>query len=120
MGWAPNRVTTIDLGYEQLWLVDSPAHTRVRVLYGGVWLTQEGDARDAVLSSGDEVALRARGLSVIEALGAARIEVIERADALAVVGRHLRRWLGRARRAASYLRRRLQLGETESAAGCSV
>ncbi len=75
---------------------------RVRILYGRVWLTEEGDARDAFLASGEEVSLASRGLAVIEALGPARIELIEEvrgpsllAHAAALAGRAtaaLRRW----------------------------
>ena len=75
---------------------------RVRVLYGRVWLTEEGDARDAFLGSGEEVSLAGRGVAVIEALGPARIELIEEvrgssllAHAAALAGRAvtaLRRW----------------------------
>ena len=50
---------------------------RVRILYGRVWLTEEGIARDAFLAGGEEVRLGSRGLAVIEALGPARIQLIE-------------------------------------------
>lgn len=50
---------------------------RVRVLYGRVWLTEEGGRRDAFLASGEEVRLDRPGLAVVEALGPARIELIE-------------------------------------------
>ena len=50
---------------------------RVRILYGRVWLTEEGSLRDAFLASGEEVALGTRGLAVIEALGPARIQLFE-------------------------------------------
>lgn len=49
---------------------------RVRIVYGQVWLTEEGKARDAFLAGGAEVDLDTRGLAVIEALEAARIELI--------------------------------------------
>jgi len=50
---------------------------RVRVLYGRIWLTEEGSLSDAVLAPGEEVALGTRGLAVIEALSPARIQLIE-------------------------------------------
>jgi hypothetical protein len=50
---------------------------RVRVLYGRIWLTEEGSLSDAVLAPGEEVVLRTRGLAVIEALSPARIQLFE-------------------------------------------
>ncbi|HET9025015.1 MAG TPA: DUF2917 domain-containing protein [Burkholderiaceae bacterium] len=83
---------------------------RVRILYGRVWLTEEGIARDAFLASGEEVSLGSRGLAVIEALGPARIQLIEdvRPSLLArttvvIVARVMalvRRWAFRSPRAA--------------------
>ena len=50
---------------------------RVRVLSGRVWLTEEGDLHDALLASGEEVALGGHGLAVIEALSPARVQVLQ-------------------------------------------
>jgi hypothetical protein len=112
MDWTTQRVTTIDLGYEQMWLVESPARTKVRVLYGGVWLTEEGSARDAMLASGDEVALHARGLSVIEGLGAARIQVVEESTRGQKLVAWLQRLAARATAAFARQRQRAQLGRS--------
>ena len=49
---------------------------RVRILYGRIWMTEEGSKRDAFMASGEEVALDTRGLAVIEALGPARVQLI--------------------------------------------
>lgn len=108
--WTPQRVTTIDLGYEQMWIVESPARTKLRVLYGGVWLTEEGSTRDSMLGSGDEVALRARGLSVIEGLGATRIQVVEEGSRLRAVRNLLDRAIARIASAFGRMRQRSQLG----------
>jgi hypothetical protein len=75
--WGPTTVRTVDLGYEQLLMLDGRPGTRVKVLYGGVWLTEEGSPQDVFAGSGEEVAVRSRGLSVIEGLGLARVQVIE-------------------------------------------
>lgn len=53
------------------------AGERVRVLHGRVWLTEEGNLRDAFLASGEEVALGSRGLAVVEALTPARVQIFE-------------------------------------------
>ena len=68
---------TYDLGYEQLLTFVGRPGTRVRVLYGSMWLTEEGREQDIFAACGDEVTLKAGGVSVIEGLGAARVQLIE-------------------------------------------
>ena len=68
---------TLDLPSGSLIPFTSVPGERVRILYGRVWLTEEGSARDAFLASGEEVSLGGRGLAVIEALGPARIQLFE-------------------------------------------
>jgi hypothetical protein len=75
--WQADTARTIDLGYDQLLVLQSRPGTRVRVLYGSMWLTEEGTAQDVFAGSGDEVALKARGRAVIEGMGVARVQVIE-------------------------------------------
>ncbi len=53
------------------------AGERVRVLYGRVWLTEEGNSRDAFLASGEEIDLGSQGLAVIEALTPACVQILE-------------------------------------------
>jgi hypothetical protein len=77
MDWGPTLTRTIDLGYEQMLLLESRPHTRIKVIYGGIWLTEEGLRQDVFAASGDEVALQSRGLAVVEGLGYARVEVME-------------------------------------------
>lgn len=98
-----STLRTLDLPGGSLLPFTSIPGGRVRILYGRVWLTEEGDTRDAFLASGDEVSLASRGLAVVEALGPARIELIEEvrgpsllARAAAALARQavalLRRW----------------------------
>lgn len=77
MDWGPMTVRTVDLGYEQMLLLESRPRTRVKVIYGGIWLTEEGLAQDVFAASGEEVALKSRGLAVVEGLGYARVQVME-------------------------------------------
>lgn len=77
MDWGPTLTRTVDLGYEQLLLLDSRPQTRVKVIYGGVWLTEEGSPEDVFAASGDEVALHSGGVAVVEGLGYARVQVTE-------------------------------------------
>jgi hypothetical protein len=103
-----STLRTLDLPGGSLVPFASTPGERVRVLYGRVWLTEEGDARDAFLGSGEEQSLAGRGIAVIEALGPARVELIEQvrgpsllAHAAALVGRSLpalRRWMPQSQR----------------------
>jgi hypothetical protein len=77
MDWGPTLIRTVDLGYEQMLLLESHPRTRIKVIYGGVWLTEEGQVQDVFAASGDEVALKSRGLAVVEGLGYARVQVME-------------------------------------------
>lgn len=77
MNWMTTTTRTIDLGYEQMMTFHGRPGTRVRVLYGSMWLTEEGDPRDLFVHCGDEIALSSNGLSVIEGIGAARVQLIE-------------------------------------------
>ena len=70
-------VFTLDLPGGSVLPFSSLPGERVRVLYGRIWLTEEGSLRDAVLAPGEEVALGTRGLAVVEALGPARIELFK-------------------------------------------
>src|SRR5262249_31348708 len=65
---------TVDLGYEQLLLLASRPQTRVKVIYGGVWLTEEGHPGDVFAASGDELALHSGGRAIVEGLGYARVQ----------------------------------------------
>lgn len=75
--WGPTTSRTVDLGYEQLLMLEGRPGTRVKVIYGGIWLTEEGHSQDRFATSGDEVAVLSRRRAVIEGLGATRIELVE-------------------------------------------
>src|SRR4029453_2725031 len=53
MDWGPTLTRTVDLGYEQMLILESRPRTRIKVIYGGVWLTEEGLPDDVFASSGD-------------------------------------------------------------------
>jgi hypothetical protein len=95
MDWAPQTIRTIDLGYEQMLLIEAHPQMRMRVLYGGIWLTEENRPDDRFLLSGDEVALKSRGLTIAEALAPSRVEVVDSDGQRA--GERLRRWLAAAK-----------------------
>ena len=106
-------VRTIDLGYEQMLVIDGGPGSRVRVLYGATWLTEEGEPGDAIVGGGDEVALRG-GRTLIEALAPTRLQILEaRSGAAARAGR----WLRRAAHEARQRLDRLQLGAAAAERG---
>lgn len=94
---------TLDLPGGTLVPFPSTPGSSVRILYGRVWLTEEGDTCDAFLASGEEVSLHSRGLAVIEALGPARVQWIGPEDAGWKIGERLGKLVARAR---DWLRRR--------------
>lgn len=96
-------VTTVDLGYEQLFVFDGGPQARVRVLYGAAWLTEEGQPGDLIVGAGGEARLHG-GRALAEGLGTTRLQIVEAEGrgALRRAGRwlqratlDLRQWLGR-------------------------
>lgn len=77
--WTAGTSRTVDLGYEQLLVLEAKPGMKVRVLYGNLWLTEEGTSQDVFASSGAELALKSRGRAVIEGLGEARVQVVDTA-----------------------------------------
>jgi hypothetical protein len=72
---AITTIRTVDLDHEQLLMIDGEPGTRVRVLYGTMWLTQTGVAQDAFVGSGGEVEVRGPGKVVVEGVGPARLQL---------------------------------------------
>ena len=91
-----STLRTLDLPGGSLVPFTSIPGGRIRILYGRVWLTEEGDARDAFLGSGEEASLAGRGVAVVEALGPARIELIEEVRGASLIARAATVQAGRA------------------------
>jgi hypothetical protein len=70
-------IRTFDLDHEQLLVLEDRAGARVRVLSGGLWLTEEGQPDDRFARAGDELRLCKRGRAVVGAIGRSRIELVE-------------------------------------------
>ena len=109
-------ITTIDLDHDQMLVLDGSGHgrdQRVRVLFGGTWLTHEGEAADAFMHSGAEVRLSA-GRSVLQGLGRTRLQVTawQRRDGLDAAA-----WLQRVWRQVRRQVTRLQFGQTAQPCG---
>jgi Protein of unknown function (DUF2917) len=88
-------VSIIELGPDQLKVLDGGGDSRLRVLSGTAWLTQEGEPGDAVLARGDELPLRS-GRTLIQALQTARVQLSVRpASPWAALGMQLRKVIAR-------------------------
>lgn len=75
--WRDGQLSrTVDLDYDQLLVLHDPQGTRVRVLYGRLWLTEEGCAQDVFAAAGSELTVRGRGRTVIEGLGRTRVQLL--------------------------------------------
>lgn len=103
-------LTTVDLGYEQLFVFDGGPHSRVRVLYGATWLTEEGQAGDSIVVAGSELVLHG-GRAVAEGLVPTRLQIVDARPRSAA--RYAGRWLRQAARDLRQLLSRLQLGAAE-------
>jgi hypothetical protein len=113
MSWEPMVVRTIDLGYEQLLMFESRPGAKLRVLYGSLWLTEEGIPQDAIVANGDEVALRARGSALLESLSPSRVEIVERVRRVPLVLRRGADSVARFARGLRQLRTRMQLARPQ-------
>lgn len=73
-------------GYTKVWdlapgeivRLDGARGTTLRVTRGTLWLTQQRDIRDIVLSAGDAFTIERRGVTVIEARGHTTVCVLAR------------------------------------------
>lgn len=70
------RITTKALHKNGLYRVDGNRSCRVvHCLQGVLWITQEGDWRDRILTAGEEYRTRLPGFVLVQALDDSRIEV---------------------------------------------
>jgi len=67
-----------DLAKGELVKLDGARGTTLRVTRGAIWLTQERDTRDIVLTAGDTFTVDREGVTVIEAHGDATVCVLAR------------------------------------------
>ena len=68
---------TIKLKQGSVMPLRAAAGSTVSVLWGNIWLTQEGDGRDYELRAGESFLVRAGGLTLIDALDPAAITILE-------------------------------------------
>lgn len=63
----------VDLREGQAWSARTPEGSRLRLLWGRVWLTQEGDARDRILAPGEVFRPDRAGRVAVQAFRDARL-----------------------------------------------
>lgn len=85
MSWEPQIVRTVDLGYDQMLVIESQRGAVIRVVHGGVWLTEEGLARDVFAQGGDELPIEGEGRALVQGLGFARVQFVEPARPVAAI-----------------------------------
>ena len=73
----PDWTRTVDLDHEQLLVIQDRPGTRIQVLFGGLWLTEERNLDDRFAGAGEWLRLEAKGRAVVEALGRSRLRVVE-------------------------------------------
>ena len=108
MSRRPETVRTIDLGYEQMFVFEAGPDSRVRVLYGATWLTEEGVPGDSIVRAGNEIALQGTGLAVVQGLEPARMQVVE--FFRSGPAKRIANWLRQARRASGRMVEKLHIG----------
>ncbi|HMO44479.1 MAG TPA: DUF2917 domain-containing protein [Rubrivivax sp.] len=99
--YALQNLRTVELAPQQLLALDGASVAQVRLLCGAAWLTQEGEADDAVLRGGAARSL-CGGSVLIEALEPARLQIVAEAGRIRRLARRasaavrpLRRWVQR-------------------------
>ena len=80
------------LDHRQLLVIADRPGTRIKVLSGGAWLTEEGQPDDRFTEPGQELQLTRPGRAIVEGLGRTRLQLAPPAPGLAQ--RLAARWRG--------------------------
>lgn len=75
------KSSSVRLAKEGLLAIRDGRSTRVLCENGSLWITQEGDSRDAVISAGESFTIRHQGLTILTALEPSQLTIVEPAPA---------------------------------------
>ena len=69
--------STLNLAPEGLVAIRDGQGTRIVCNAGSLWITQECEVKDAVITAGESFTVRNRGLTLVTALSTAEVTIIE-------------------------------------------
>lgn len=73
---------TLNLANEGLLSLRDAQATRIRVNEGTLWITEEGEVKDTILTAGDTYTIRHPGLALLTSFGVSRITIEGSAEKL--------------------------------------
>lgn len=68
--------STLNLAHEGLLAIRDGKGTRVDCHKGTLWITQEGEVKDSVISAGESLTIRHQGLTVVTAIGPSQLAIV--------------------------------------------
>ncbi|HEX7813110.1 MAG TPA: DUF2917 domain-containing protein [Burkholderiales bacterium] len=71
---------TLDLANEGLLSIRHGQSARIRCNTGMLWITEEGEVKDTILSAGDTYTIRHPGLTLLTSFGSSRVTIEGSAD----------------------------------------
>lgn len=66
---------TLDLANEGLLAIRDGQAARIHCNEGMLWITEEGEVKDTILSAGDAYTIRHSGLALLTSFGASRVTI---------------------------------------------
>lgn len=75
---------TQELAHQQLLVLADRPGTRIKVLSGRAWMTEEGQPEDRFAQPGEELRVTHRGRAIVEGIGRTRLQLVQPATGLAM------------------------------------
>lgn len=73
------RTTSVRMNKNELLSIARPLGRRIDCLHGSIWITQDGDSRDTVLSAGEHHVVDGSTRLIVQALDAGVVQIAARA-----------------------------------------
>jgi hypothetical protein len=74
---------TQELAHQQLLVLADRPGTRIKVISGGAWLTEEGQPEDRFAQAGEELRVTRRGRAIVEGIGRTRLQLVQPVSSMA-------------------------------------